>query len=47
MTVGVTPTVGGHTREILTKVLGYSEEHVRELEEGGVVRASVPPEPVT
>ena len=47
MEVGVTPTVGRHTREILTKVLGYSEERVRGLEDGGVVRASAPPEPVT
>ena len=37
MVVGSAPTVGQHTSEILTGTLGYSEEQVRTLVDGGVV----------
>ena len=37
MVVGSAPTVGQHTSEILTDTLGYPEEQVRTLVDGGVV----------
>ena len=38
MVVGQTPTVGQHTREILSGLLGYSDERIEALQESGVVR---------
>ena len=37
MVVGSAPMVGEHSREVLTRVLGYPEEKVRALQEEGVV----------
>jgi formyl-CoA transferase len=36
--VGSTPTVGQHTDEILSQVLNYPPERIRQLHEEGVVR---------
>jgi crotonobetainyl-CoA:carnitine CoA-transferase CaiB-like acyl-CoA transferase len=47
MVVGTTPTVGRHTHEVLTGLLGYSEKAVQELVDQGVVRVSAAPEPAT
>ena len=38
MVVGSAPTVGQHTEDILTRILGYPEEKVRALHEKEVVR---------
>ena len=38
MVVGSAPTVGQHTGEILSGILGYSEERIRELEDARIIR---------
>ena len=38
MVVGQTPVVGQHTREILSGVLGYSDERIEDLSHAGVIR---------
>ena len=40
--VGSAPLVGEHTEEILRDILGYPEERVQALEDGGVVRSTEP-----
>ncbi len=40
MVVGRTPTVGQHTREILTGTLGYADERIKALREAGVIRCA-------
>ena len=43
MVVGQTPTVGQHTREILSGLLGYTDERIEALQESGVVRCEESP----
>ena len=40
--VGSAPMVGEHTEEILRDILGYPEEQVQALHDGGVVRRAGP-----
>ena len=47
MVVGSAPLVGEHTMEILTGLLGYSEEHVRDLLDENVVGSSEANAPAT
>jgi formyl-CoA transferase len=37
MTVGSTPAVGQHTADILTRVLGYSQEQIALLKRDGAI----------
>ena len=42
MVVGSTPTVGQHTEEILSDVLGYTPERIQALEDDGIVSRAQP-----
>ena len=42
MVVGPAPSVGEHTEEVLTAILGYSAERVQSLIGEGVLRSQTP-----
>ena len=39
MVVGSAPKVGEHSQEVLSDILGYSDDRISELHEAGIVRS--------